>query len=235
MTQNNLSCLIPFYNEGDRIIPVLNIVTKLSSISEVICIDDGSTDNASELVRNVFPKVILISLKKNNGKKFAIEKGLSASSNETILLMDADLENLQKFEIKNAIEMMMMQDKNIDMLILRRMNAPWLIRINRIDILFSGERILKKKDLKIILKEKIKGYQLEIAINSYMQKNNKNVCWMPSSARNTFKIKKNGFLSGLSKDGSMYADIIAYDGWINYFRQVMHFARKEGSKLNGEW
>ncbi len=54
------------------------------------------------------------------------------------------------------------------------------------------------------------GYQLEIAINVYMQENGKNVCWMPSSAENTFKTKKVGLFNGLIKEKAMFAHIIAY-------------------------
>ena len=50
--------------------------------------------------------------------------------------------------------------------------------------------MLKTTDLYQILKQPIEGYQLEIAINMYMQQHKKQVVWFPFSAENTFKAQK---------------------------------------------
>lgn len=224
MTDKKFSCLIPFYNESTRILPVLKTITEVPLISQIVCVDDGSTDNIAETIQKIYPNITLIRLVQNYGKSTAIQKGIEAVVNEYVLLMDADLKKVKEFEITAALKAISEHD-HIDMMILRRINAPWFVKLDRSDILFSGERILKKTDLANILTKSVMRYQLEIAINIYMQENGKNVYWMPSSALNTYKIKKMGLLNGLAKEKSMFADIISYAGWGTFFKQIITFGR----------
>lgn len=226
MSESKISCLIPFYNESIRILPVLKIITKIPMISEIVCVDDGSTDNMSEIIEKHYPQITLVRLDQNSGKASAVQKGLEAIKNEYVLLMDADLKKINEYEVTAALNAVLQHD-HIDMVILRRINAPWFVKFDRSDILFSGERILKKEDLAAILNKKVVRYQLEIAINIYMQECGKNVYWMPSSALNTYKTKKMGFLIGLIKEKSMFADIIAYAGFLIFLKQIITFGRNK--------
>lgn len=219
------SCIIPFYNEGFRVFQVLEVVTQIKSISQVICVDDGSSDNTSELIKQYWPTVELIILPENKGKAEAIRHGVQKAQNENILLMDADLQSINKEEVERAIDAIAHQ--NLDMLILRRINAPWFVKFDRGDILLSGERIVKKKDLAKILDQKVNGYQLELAINLYMQKHKRAVRWMPWSATNTYKSKKIGLVEGYKKEFEMFTDIVLYAGLTNIIKQITQFATKE--------
>lgn len=64
----------------------------------------------------------------------------------------------------------------------------------RANIIFSGIRILKKRDLtKVYELYNPKKFQLEIAIAKYMQNNNKKVYWVDAIGKNPVKmIKGNG-------------------------------------------
>ena len=112
------------------------------------------------------------------------------------------------------------------MIIFRRLYAEWFVKMNRGDVLLSGERIVRRADLLDILKEPVEGFQLEVAINQYMQQRGRRVRWVPWSATNTYKMDKHGPLEGFLKDVQMYADILLYIGLKSYFRQVATFARK---------
>lgn len=219
-----ITCLIPFYNEGDRILKVLEQVIKIREINEIFCVNDGSTDNTSELVKKNYPDIKIINLPQNLGKSEAVNEGLQYSKDEYILLIDADLRNLDPKEIANAINKIL-NNSNVYMIVLRRINAPFFMRFIRGDILVPGERILRKEDLQKILSSKPKGYQLEFAINKYMLDNNKSVYWMPSSALNTYPNMKFGILKGLKKTILMNVNIVSYLGFFNYLKQVLFFCR----------
>lgn len=219
------TCLIPIYNEGSRILRVLEQVIKIREINEILCVDDGSTDNTSEVIKKNYPDIKIINLPKNLGKSEAVNEGLQYTKNDYILLLDADLRNLDPKEIADAINKIQ-SNPTVDMIVLRRVNAPFFMRLIRGDILVPGERILKKEDLQKILNDKPKGYQLEFAINKYMLDNKKNVYWMPSSALNTYPTMKFGLLTGLQKTISMNANIVSYLGFFNYLKQVLFFCRK---------
>src|SRR4051812_29391813 len=86
--KEQVSCIIPFYNEGSRIFNVLNALCDIKSIKEIICVDDGSTDNTSHLIQKFLPSVTLIRLLSNEGKAAAIRHGLKKASLDIVLLID---------------------------------------------------------------------------------------------------------------------------------------------------
>ncbi|MBI4028879.1 MAG: glycosyltransferase family 2 protein, partial [Candidatus Blackburnbacteria bacterium] len=141
------TCIIPFFNEYDRILKVLDEVLKVKLIDEIILVDDGSTDSTTEIVKKHYPSLKILNNLRNLGKTGAIKIGLQQAKGDYILLLDADLRNLNYNEIEAAITKIR-DGRGIDMIVLRRINAPFFIKLVRGDILVSGERILKKEDLK---------------------------------------------------------------------------------------
>jgi glycosyltransferase involved in cell wall biosynthesis len=73
--KNRISCIIPAYNEGNRIEAVLKIIQNHPLINEVIAINDGSTDDTASVIKK-FKNVRLIDLKKNGGKASALAAGI---------------------------------------------------------------------------------------------------------------------------------------------------------------
>lgn len=93
--QNKISVVIPARNEKGNIgklLRALNEQTYPRQNFEVIVVDDHSTDQTAEIVKQ-FPDVQLISLSEdqlNSYKKKAIEKGIEASTGKLIVTTDAD-------------------------------------------------------------------------------------------------------------------------------------------------
>ncbi len=89
-----VSVLVPCFNEADTI---ENTVKRLSELSypnyEIIVINDGSSDNTSEIVTSLiskYPRLRFIDLKENCGKANALYLGLIASKGEILLGVDSD-------------------------------------------------------------------------------------------------------------------------------------------------
>jgi len=92
-----LSIVIPAYNEAGRILPSLKTLGDFcrdrSSGFEIICVDDGSSDNTWELLSglNDMPFVKPVRLAENHGKGFAIGQGLQHAGGRFLFFTDADL------------------------------------------------------------------------------------------------------------------------------------------------
>ncbi|WPP49354.1 glycosyltransferase family 2 protein [Catalinimonas niigatensis] len=223
---SKITLLIPFFNEGERILRVLEQMVKISEIDQIICVDDGSTDNMYEKILSNYDVEVIRSTQ-NQGKSAAIKMGMSRVENELVFLCDADLcqINVEEFRVACHFIKQDMLDR-FDMIILRRTKAPWFVKFDRGDILFSGERILKSNDLREVLKREVENYQLEMAINQWMLLHQKNVYWLPSAVTNTYKFQKLGLVKGLMKEFKMWYNLVTYIGVKNYVNHIRKFARR---------
>lgn len=199
-------------------------MVKVKNVEKIIAVDGGSKDLGYREVEK-FSQVELIRLEKNIGKTGTVEKGLEKTRSDYILLYDADLTNVNYLEIESVIDKIT-NDENIDMIIFNR-NTPKLItKLNRLELLFSGERILKRSDFLEILKTNPTGFQLETAINTYMMFNNKKTFWIQSSNINQPKVNKFGEVKGEINNFKMFLEVFRYNR-LSYIYQLLFFARKK--------
>ena len=221
------TCIIPFYNEGVRPLTTLKIISRVELITQIVCVDDGSTDGTAELVKKEYPQTDLTILPKNGGKAQAVFWGVKKAVYENIVLIDADLLELQAEELRAALSMYLTHQP-LDMLILENRSGSTLAeKIHRKNIFLSGKRILKKSDLTEILASQPSGYQLETAINAYMISQKRTVSWIANSARNPRRVEKIGFFKGLESDLKTEASLIKFAGFFGYLQQMFLFCRQE--------
>jgi glycosyltransferase involved in cell wall biosynthesis len=95
-----ISVIVPVYNEVESIPHLLEaIATNLKPLGrsyEVICVDDGSTDGSTELLRELAVTrhdLIAILLRRNYGQTPAMAAGFYYASGQIIVSLDADLQN----------------------------------------------------------------------------------------------------------------------------------------------
>lgn len=92
------SIVIPAYNERARIIATLDAVVSCVRSNgwnaEVIVVNDGSTDETADLVRDFgcqAPEVKLMENPSNRGKGYSVRNGLIHAQGEIVMFTDADL------------------------------------------------------------------------------------------------------------------------------------------------
>ena len=94
----SLSLVIPAYNEEKRIVPFLESIAAYGvahpgQISEVLVVDDGSTDATLDVSKRAGAGILgfaVISQPQNMGKGAAVKAGVMAASGDDVVFMDAD-------------------------------------------------------------------------------------------------------------------------------------------------
>ncbi len=83
-----LSIVLPAKNEADNLMKLLPQAREMFPEAEIIVVNDGSTDNTSEICESAGVKEVVHPYSKGNGA--AIKSGASAASGEIIVFMDGD-------------------------------------------------------------------------------------------------------------------------------------------------
>lgn len=95
-----ISVVVPVYNEQDNILVLEKtlkiILGPIEPDYEIIFVDDGSTDNSLNIIRELAKtdrKVKYVSFNRNFGQQAAITAGLDFASGDAVITMDADFQD----------------------------------------------------------------------------------------------------------------------------------------------
>src|SRR5437868_12722587 len=95
-----ISIVVPVYNEDDVIVEFnrrLSVARReLSLPSDVIFVNDGSTDDTLALLRALKaadPSIGIVDLSRNFGKEIALTAGLDHARGDVVVIIDADLQH----------------------------------------------------------------------------------------------------------------------------------------------
>lgn len=161
-----LCVIIPAYNEAEGLGGVLAVLRQVSMLDEIIVVDDGSQDDTSQVARQAAmqdTRLRLIQQPTNQGKGQAIFRAAATTHAPYLLLLDADLMNLNPGHVEDLIEPVLSGRAEMSIGLFRsgHLNTdlahratPWL----------SGQRCLKADLLKEIDVRAAAGYGFETAL-----------------------------------------------------------------------
>lgn len=145
--RRQLSIIVPFYNEGrgveafhQALGPVLAGLPGYAV--EIICIDDGSTDDTLErllALAGLNANYRVIELSRNFGKEAALTAGLDAATGQAVVAMDADLQDppallhqlIQLWENGADVVLARRADRRTDGW-MKRKTAQWFYRMHNL-------------------------------------------------------------------------------------------------------
>ena len=92
------SIVIPAYNESVRIRPTLHALLRhlqeQNWDAEILVVNDGSSDDTAQIVREYgksYPQVLLVENPGNRGKGYSVRNGMLHARGDICLFTDADL------------------------------------------------------------------------------------------------------------------------------------------------
>ena len=224
--EKKISVIIPAYNEEKTIASVVLAAKNARRVSEIVVVNDGSTDNTSEEARNSGAKIIEI--EKRQGKGRAMDVGVKKAENSIICFVDADLNGLTP-EMIQKISLPVL-DGAYDMYVGIRGRKTYLLnKILRFAPLLAGERAVTREVWEKIPDKFKKNFQIEIAMNYFAKQNGKKMGFeiIPGLSQ-TIKEKKYGFWIGFGKRIAMSWDIFR----VSFDLYVAHSLKKFFSKKN---
>jgi dolichyl-phosphate beta-glucosyltransferase len=115
------SIVIPAYNESERLGPtlgrVLAFVRRQGQKAEIVVVNDGSTDQTADVVRDYAQQsggiIRLLENPENRGKGYSVRNGVLHSAGDIVLFTDADL----SAPIEEAVKLVEALDHGADVAI----------------------------------------------------------------------------------------------------------------------
>lgn len=171
-----VSCIIPAYNEAQRITYILEFLLSYSRIDEVVVVDDGSSDSTAKVVQDFIdqhrcsPRYKLIINSKNQGKGRAVAVGLTQAKGDVIVFCDADIFSIDASCFDKLIQNLSPQNRMVvlDTSFIRRfpLSITGMVR------LWSGQRACYRSDLLQLDWTMAGNYALESWLNAqYLNQN----------------------------------------------------------------
>lgn len=145
-----ISVVVPVYNEEKSIKNTINEIkkvlktNKLYKNSEIIIVNDGSTDNTLKELKKC--DVVIIDNPTNMGYGFSLKRGIEAAKNETIVITDAD----STYPFDAVPKMLEVKNKGFDLVVGKRKGKYY-----RQSIFKSILRLMLKKFVEFISGKKI--------------------------------------------------------------------------------
>lgn len=218
----SVSCIIPAWNEAERLPLVLRAVVGHPAVDEVIVVDDGSQDGSADVAQAMGASVLR--QRRNGGKSAAVAAGVAQAQGDLILLLDADLVGLTAMQVMELLAPV--RSGRADVAISLRQNAPWVWRRIGLDYI-SGERVMRRQMLLPWLNRMagLKGFGLEVFLNRLWIADRARVAVVGLAAISPSKAAKQGLLRGIAGDVGMMRDIFGTIGAVAALRQIMALRR----------
>jgi LmbE family N-acetylglucosaminyl deacetylase/glycosyltransferase involved in cell wall biosynthesis len=205
-----VAVIVPAHNEADHIDSVLDVLSRVDRINEILVVDDGSCDstaNRVQIAADLDKRVRLIRHSSNLGKGQAIFTARKATKAPILLLLDADLAGLEPMQVLSLIEPVVSQRVDMTLGLFRggklltdfsHLATPWL----------TGQRCMWSSILDELDVGAASGYGFETALTLAAARKNwrTGIVWLRGVWHPPSEFH-HGLMQGISQRIRMYLQI----------------------------
>ncbi len=200
--------VVPAYNEEETIGEVCTVLVGHPQVDEVVVVSDGSTDRTAEVARSCGARVV--ELPENVGKGAAMHAGISSTSAEIVLFLDADLIGLRPEHVDSMLRPVLDGASQMSIGVFEggRTSTDFA---QAIAPFLSGQRAVHRSVLSSLDDITESGYGVEVALTRYMRRNHGSVCEVVlADLTHRMKEEKRGLIKGFAARMKMYWEIVKY-------------------------
>ena len=203
----SIAILIPAYNEEATVADVVRVALE-SKLGEVLVVSDGSRDHTAERARTAGAQVLELPV--NQGKGGAVAAGAQALEAELLILLDADLRNLQAHHLHALLEPLKTGKADTTAGLFRGGGASTDFG-NRATPFLSGQRAIPRATILNVPNLKERRYAIELAIGDQIKREGLRLKYVQlEGVSQVMKERKRGFLGGFARRLRMYWQILGY-------------------------
>ncbi len=206
-TQSNIGILIPAYNEESTIADVVRVALE-TGLGEVVVVADGCSDKTAWVARAAGARVL--EYQPNRGKGGAVAAGVASMTQETLVLLDADLTNLTPQHVLSMLEPLKMgvADTTVGLF----SGGGGITDFgNRATPQWSGQRAIPRAVLARVPDLENREYAIELAITDQIQLENLRCKFVNlEGLSQLIKEQKLGLVRGFFRRLKMYWQIWKY-------------------------
>lgn len=201
-----IAVIIPAYNEEKSVAGVIKAVRTCREISQIIVVNDGSTDETSKIARD--EGVQVIDLPTNRGKGAAVTAGVNATSAEILVLLDADLLGLRAHHIRTLLRPILQDRADMTVGIFKN-GRPITDLSQRLTPFLNGQRAIKRKSFAALSGLEPTRYGVDLCLSRFAKEHGLRVEQVDlNNITQVMKEEKRGFLPGLAARIKMYWEVV---------------------------
>lgn len=99
VNNKQINVIVCAYNEGKTIGSVIKSLLNIPFIDKLFIVNDGSTDNTSEVIKDYKNHITYIESKVNKGKGHSVALALDKINQGIVIVLDADILNYNEANI----------------------------------------------------------------------------------------------------------------------------------------
>jgi glycosyltransferase involved in cell wall biosynthesis len=206
--------VVPAYNEGRRILPVLDTLMVSPCVHEIIVVDDGSRDDTYDVVKahpaSQTERVRVLQHDPNQGKGAAMRTGAEATDADVLVFFDADLVGLTPAHVESVVRPVATGKAAMSLGVFRG-GRGWTTLAQILVPNISGQRAIRRDVFQAIPCLTKAGYGVELAITNYVLGEGLPIARVVlQDVTHPMKEEKLGFLRGARARFRMYWQMLPY-------------------------